>query len=89
LKIFLVAQVNERAKRRQMDLKKTGIEVGLDTLADELTKRDEFDSTRKESPLRKADDAILLDTSSMTIDEQVEFIVKKANEIINQSSFKS
>ncbi|MBI5214816.1 MAG: (d)CMP kinase [Ignavibacteriae bacterium] len=89
LKIFLVAQVNERAKRRQMDLKKTGIEVGLDVLADELTKRDEFDSTRKESPLRKADDAILLDTSSMTIDEQVEFIVTKAKEIINHSSLNS
>ncbi len=84
LKIFLVAQVEERAKRRQKDFQKNGIEVGLETLTDELIKRDEFDSTRKESPLRKADDAILLDTSSMTIDEQVEFIVRKANEIINK-----
>ncbi len=85
LKIFLVANVTERAKRRQRDLHNNGVDVEVEKLADELAKRDEFDSSRKESPLRKAEDAILLDTSSMTIDEEVEFIVHKAKAIIDNN----
>ncbi|TAK55055.1 MAG: cytidylate kinase, partial [Bacteroidetes bacterium] len=83
LKIFLVAEVSERARRRQKDLKESGVDIELETLIDELAKRDEYDSKRIVSPLRKAENAILLDTSNMTIDEQVEFIVAKANAIIN------
>ncbi len=84
LKIFLIADVTERAKRRQRELQNNGVEVEIEKLADELSKRDEFDSTRKESPLRKAYDAILLDTSNMTIDDEVEFIVEKAKAIIDK-----
>jgi len=48
----------------------------------EIRERDEKDSSREESPLRKADDAIVLDTTALTIDEQVEFVVQKAQERI-------
>jgi len=80
LKIFMVANVSERARRRKKDLENVGIEVDTLTLVDEINKRDQQDSTREVSPLRKAPDAIELDTSSMSIETQVEFIVAKAKE---------
>ena len=51
--------------------------VNLDEIRQNLQKRDHIDSTRKESPLRRAEDAHLLDTSHMTIDEQVEFVMER------------
>lgn len=80
LKIFMVANVSERARRRKKDLEDVGIDVDTETLVDEINKRDQQDSTREVSPLRKAQDAIELDTSSMSIETQVEFIVAKAKE---------
>lgn len=85
LKIFMIAELSERAKRRRRDLAKTGIEVDDETLVREIESRDTLDSTREASPLKKAGDAIELDTSSLTIEEQVEFIVKKAREIIRDT----
>ncbi len=84
LKIFMVASIDERAKRRAEELVASGHKAQHEVLRKEIADRDLFDSTRSESPLRKADDAIELDTSHMTIDEQVEFIVKKANEILTR-----
>ncbi len=84
LKIFMVASIDERAKRRSEELVASGLQPRQETLKKEIADRDLLDSTRSESPLRKADDAIELDTSNMTIDEQVEFIAKKANEILNR-----
>src|SRR3990172_3572547 len=83
LKIYMVANVAERAKRRKKELSEGGIEVDEEILVEEIRKRDQQDSTREVSPLRKAEDAIELDTSSMTIDAQVEFIVNKAKERLN------
>lgn len=85
LKIFMIAEISERARRRRRDLAKTGIEVDDETLVREIEDRDTLDSTRETSPLRKAADAIELDTSGLTIEEQVEFIVKKARQIIRQT----
>lgn len=82
LKIFMVASIEARALRRQRELEAKGVTADLDTLIKEIRERDEKDSRREESPLRKADDAIVLDTSTMTIDEQVEFVVQKAKERI-------
>lgn len=84
LKIYMVANVAERAKRRKKDLADVGIEIDEETLVDEINKRDHQDTTREVSPLRKAQDAIELDTSSMTIDAQVQFIVEKARERLNE-----
>ncbi|WP_054676073.1 (d)CMP kinase [Lacticaseibacillus sharpeae] len=71
LKVFMVASVSERARRRFLDNKEKGIDVSIATLEEEIAARDHKDSTRATSPLRQADDAILLDTTSMTIDEVV------------------
>ena len=63
--------------RRQEELLEKKQLVNLNDIRENLQKRDHIDSTRKESPLRRAEDAHLLDTSHMTIDEQVEFVMEK------------
>lgn len=83
LKIFMKADSRERARRRVKELEAKGITVPVDTVEQEIIERDNIDSQRELSPLRKADDAVELDTTHLTIDQQVEFIVEKAKEIIN------
>lgn len=83
LKIFMVADARERAVRRRKELDEKGVAISIDALEQEILDRDKIDSERAVSPLRKADDAIEVNTTHMTIDEQVEFIVAKANAIIN------
>lgn len=85
LKVFMVAEVDERARRRTKDLAETGLTVEPRTVADELVRRDHLDSTRAVSPLRKADDAIELDTTRLSFDEQVAFIVEQAKLLIEQN----
>ena len=82
LKVFMKADVEERAKRRLLEFQKNGIQKELPELIKEIEDRDHQDSTREASPLRQASDAILLDTSNLTIDEQVDWIIKKANAIL-------
>ena len=77
VKFFLVADVNIRAKRRQLELSKMGEEKSLDDLINEIQKRDDLDSNRQNSTLKKANDAIELDTTNMTINSQVDYIVNK------------
>ena len=77
VKFFLVADDFVRAKRRQLDLKAIGEEETIDELVEEIRRRDRFDSERSHSPLKKADDAVEVDTSELTIDEQVDFMVNK------------
>jgi len=74
LKIFLVADLVTRASRRCLQLKNAGIETSLDEQTSSLSSRDMFDSNRELSPLKKADDAIQIDTSDMSLSEQVEKI---------------
>lgn len=69
LKIFLKATAHERAMRRFLENQEKGINTDFETLLAEINRRDEIDSTRKESPLRKAEDAIVIDTTSLSIDE--------------------
>ena len=80
IKVFMVANPRERATRRSRELAVKGIETVIEDLEREIAERDEKDSKRSISPLTKADDAIVLDTTHLTIDEQVNFIVKKAEE---------
>ena len=84
LKIFMIASVEERARRRKKDLALAGIKANEDDLIKEIETRDQKDSTREASPLRKAPDAIELDTSRLTIDEQVGFILERAKKIIRK-----
>lgn len=73
-KIFLVADVRTRALRRQLQLKESGTDTDLDALIREIEERDRRDSTRELSPLAKASDAIEVETTNTTIDEQVRMI---------------
>ena len=77
VKFFLVADDIIRARRRQLDLKAIGEERTIDELVEEICRRDRFDSERSHSPLKKADDAVEVDTSQLTIDEQVDFMVNR------------
>jgi len=74
LKIFLVADLKTRAERRCLQLKNVGIETSLDEQTSSLSSRDMFDSNRELSPLKKADDAVEIDTSDMSLNGQVEKI---------------
>ncbi len=80
LKIFLTASVSERAKRRFAEYQHKGIAVTLEKLTQEIIDRDNQDSSREISPLKKAEDAVEVDTSLLTIDEIVDkimsFIIK-------------
>lgn len=69
LKIFMTASCEERANRRYNQLKQKGISANLPALVADLTARDEQDANRAVSPLKPADDAIVIDTSEMSIDE--------------------
>lgn len=78
LKIFMTASDEVRAERRWKELKEKGKIVSKDEVLKNLRSRDEIDSSREDSPLRKADDAIVLDTSNITIEHQVKDILKLA-----------
>ena len=77
VKFFVVADSVVRAKRRQLDLKRLGEEKTIDSLVKEIRDRDRYDSQREVSPLSMAIDAIEVDTTNMSIDEQVDFMVNK------------
>ncbi len=75
LKIFMTADVNIRAKRRYNEYLEKNIKITLKEVVDNITKRDFYDENRKESPLKKADNAIVLDNSNLSIQEQLQFII--------------
>ncbi|MGR3741849.1 (d)CMP kinase [Companilactobacillus sp. DQM5] len=75
VKIFMIASVHERAVRRFKEYESKGIEVSLQKLEDEIQQRDYKDSHRSVSPLKKADDAIELDTTGISIEEVVEKVI--------------
>ena len=74
-KIFLQASVEERARRRQAEFERRGVEVDFDELQEQIRMRDHLDSTRDNSPLRKAQDAVEIDTTSLTIAEVVDEVL--------------
>lgn len=80
LKIFMTASVEERAERRYTENQKRGISTSLEQLKKEIEARDEADSNRVSSPLKQAEDAILVDTTSMSIDEVADEISRLAKE---------
>ncbi|MBS4459573.1 (d)CMP kinase [Lactococcus petauri] len=82
LKIFLVASVDERAERRYKENLQKNIPTDLEKLKVEIAERDRKDSTRAVSPLKQAEDAILLDNTGKTIDQVAGFIEEKARELL-------
>lgn len=80
LKIFQIASVKARAKRRYLENINRNIECDLESIENEIQMRDENDMNRKVSPLKKADDAVEIDTSLLSIDEVLEIIMKLVKE---------
>ena len=83
LKIFLTASPEERANRRYKQLKGKGMSANLPRLIEEIRERDERDSNRTTAPLRPAEDAILIDSSALSIDEVTGEILKAARGLFN------
>ena len=75
-KFFLIADIHERAKRRMQEMEAKGEIVLLSVLITELEERDRIDSTREHSPLKKAEDAVEIDTTGLSIEQQVNCIVE-------------
>lgn len=84
LKIFVNASAETRAQRRYHELLEKGQQVNYQDVLDNVRNRDYIDSNRAESPLRRADDAIDIDNSSMTLDEQNKWLEEKVNAVIAQ-----
>ena len=80
VKIFLSASSGERARRRMLQLEEKGEHIPLETIEEEIIRRDHLDSTREEGPLIQAEDAILIDTDQLTIEE----VVGKILEIVRK-----
>ena len=79
VKVFLTASVETRAKRRYDELVEKGVACDLEEIARDIAERDERDSTREIAPLKQAEDAVLVDSSHMTIEEVVAAIVKRCD----------
>ena len=71
LKIFMTASPSVRAKRRYLELVEKGLQADIAAVERNINERDRIDSSREISPLRKADDAVVLDNSEMTVSEQM------------------
>lgn len=82
LKIFVTADAEVRAERRYKEMLNKGIEVSYEEVLNNVTERDRIDSTREVSPLRQADDAVLLDNSHLTIEEQQAWVVKEVERVL-------
>ena len=83
LKVFVTASAKVRAQRRYDELKAKGMPADFDDILKNVEERDYIDSHREESPLRQADDAILLDNSDMTIPEQKAWLLEQYNKIVS------
>jgi len=81
LKIFMTAQPDVRAQRRFDELTAKGEKISYEEIRANIIERDRYDETREESPLRKADDAIVLDNSFMTCEEQLKWVLSRIAEI--------
>ncbi|MEP0987771.1 (d)CMP kinase [Ekhidna sp.] len=84
LKVFMTADMDVRAERRRKELVKKGIEENLEAIKENLANRDHIDSSRADSPLKMASDAKEIDTSNLTLNQQIDKIVEMAEGIIHE-----
>ena len=84
LKIFMTASPAVRAKRRYLELVEKGLQADIAAVEKNINERDRIDSSREISPLRKADDAVVLDNSEMTVGEQMVWFRKLYNQRMNE-----
>lgn len=83
LKIFVTASPEIRAQRRLDELTAKGESISFEEVFENVVNRDRIDSTRKEGPLRQAEDAIVLDNSTMTIEEQRQWLLQQYNKVVS------
>lgn len=81
LKIFMTAEPNIRAERRLAEMKEKGIQVSFDEILKNIEQRDYLDTNREDGPLRRADNAIVLDNTKMNKEEQLQYLVGLVNQI--------
>lgn len=86
MKVFVDASPEVRAKRRHLELQQKGQDVAYEDVYKNVCERDHIDSTRQESPLRKADDAYVLDNDNMTIEEQNQWLLDLYNKIVSSKA---
>jgi cytidylate kinase len=84
LKLFMTASAETRAKRRYEELLQRGQNLSYDEVLENVTSRDKIDSTREDSPLRKTEDAVVIDNSNLTINEQVNSILAMIDRLIKK-----
>ncbi|MFM7729936.1 MAG: (d)CMP kinase [Flavobacteriales bacterium] len=82
LKVFMTAEPSVRARRRYDELRSMGVETSLEDVLKNLAARDEYDTTRANDPLRQAEDAIVVDNTNLTIDEQFQFLLTQITRIV-------
>jgi CMP/dCMP kinase len=83
VKIYMEAKLSERAKRRFDELQRKGVDSDLNEIENEIANRDQIDSNRATSPLKPAEDSIIIDTSNMTIKEQTDACLKLINDFFD------
>ena len=81
LKFFMDASIEERVKRRKNDMSRQGINISVDELKKEIERRDRRDREREHSPLMPANGAIQIDTTNMSVQQQVDFIIYKVKQV--------
>ncbi len=81
IKVFLTASIDKRAERRKKDFEAQNEEITVDKIKENINMRDKIDSQRKASPLTKAEGSIEIDSSSLSVEEEAEIILKRLEEI--------
>lgn len=89
LKLFMTASPEVRAKRRYDELKSNGVQVGYEEVYENINMRDHIDSHRSADPLRRAEDAIVIDNSELTMEEQFLFAMNHVNRILSEKQKKA
>lgn len=85
VKFFITASVGERARRRHLELMQKGIQVTLGEVEEDISRRDRLDSTRATAPLRRAPDALLVDTTDITPDEVVRRLMAAVERVLGKT----
>lgn len=88
VKVFLTATIDERARRRALEFAEKGQQIDIEKVKQNIIERDRIDSNRDVSPLTKSPDAIEIDTSNLSIDEQVELILEESKKVADKKGIK-
>jgi cytidylate kinase len=81
VKVFLTASIEERARRRHLELQQKGSKISLTQIAAEIKERDERDTTREDSPLKIGDDVTVIDTDGLSVEEVIEKVLELARKV--------